>query len=314
MATSNSTDFTQTRNEIIEDALTLIGAIGIGDTPESSDYTFCSKMLNKMIKGWEAQGIHLWTEVEAALFLVDNQNEYVITTSSDRAGDNVVNTTLSAAGTASATTLTLTSTSGMTAADAIGIVLDSGSLQWTTIVSVDSTTAVTITTGLTSVAASGNNIFTYTNRVDRPLRITAARFRDSSFNDRPIKILGRQEFMNIATKTAEGAINSIYYSPGVSTCKLYVWPTPTSSEETLRFSYTRRIQDFDSSSDNADLPQEWLETLTYNLCVRIAPAYGKSLSRMNPDLISLAVSTLSELQLWDSEESSIKVVPNYKWD
>lgn len=314
MATSNSTDFTQTRDQIISDALISIGALGLGETVSTNDLNFCSNMLNKLIKAWEGQGINLWTEVESTLFLTPSQNEYVITTTGDRAGDNTKNTTLSISAASSATSLTLGSTSGMTAADVIGIVLDSGSIHFTTIVSVDSSTAVTIASGLASAAASGNNVFTYTTRTDRPLHITSARFRDASFTDRPIRMVGRTEFMQIATKSSTGKANIAYYSPGVSTAKLYVWPTPDSSSDTIKLSYIRRIQDFDAGTDTPDLPQEWLLTLTLNLAVIIAPAYGKSLSKTNPDLLMLAQTSLLEMQLWDAEEASIRVVPNYRWD
>src|SRR5690349_18697247 len=50
-----------------------------------------------------------------------------------------------------------TSSAGMTIADNIGIKLDDSTRQWTTIVSIDSATQITVTDALTSSAGQGNS-------------------------------------------------------------------------------------------------------------------------------------------------------------
>ena len=54
-----STSFSQTRDQISTDALMLLGIYGSEDTPNTNDLNICSNLLNKMLKGWEGQGIHL---------------------------------------------------------------------------------------------------------------------------------------------------------------------------------------------------------------------------------------------------------------
>jgi uncharacterized protein YaiI (UPF0178 family) len=315
MATSNSTNFTQTRNEIIADVYQILGVYGSGDTVSSNDYTLASNLLNKMVKAWQAQGIHLWTEQEAALFLTEGKQSYSLSSSAtEKTGDDPIYTTLSAAASSSATSLTVTSTSGMTAADNIGIKLDDNTLHWTTIVSVDSSTALTITSGLASAAASGNNVFTFTTRTDRPLHISSARFRHASGTERPLEIRGRTQFMQIPNKSSTGKANQCYYSPKVSTATFYVWPTADDVGDCIPFSYVRRIQDFDASSDTPDLPQEWLEPITYNLAVRVAPAFGINIQKKDPSIAVIAAQSLMDMMLWDSEEGSVHIVPNYRFD
>lgn len=312
MATSGSTNFSQTRNEIITDALQLLGVLGAGDTAAANDVTFCSSMLNKMVKAWQGQGIHLWKETEGTVFLIDGQSEYTLSSSGAKAGDNAVETTLSASG--SGTTLTVTSTTGMTAADQIGIELDNNTRQWTTIVSVDSSTALTITTALTSAAASGNTVFTYTTAINKPLYITSARHRNSDNIDRPIRLDGRVEFMNLANKTTEGVPNQIFYAPQLTTGKLYVYPTPDDVSDRLKISYIKMLDDFDASGDDADFPSEWLEALTYNLSVRVAPSYGINLQKRSPEILVMAGTSLLNMELWDAENSSVRIVPNNRYD
>ncbi len=314
MTTSGSVDFNQTRNEIITDSLVLLGIYDPGDTVNSSDINFCSNILNKMVKGWEAQGLHLWTAQEATLFLNLNQKSYSLSSSSstDICGDDAKFTTLTAD--ASGASLTVDSTTGFSVSDKIGIVLDDLTTQWTTIASVDSTTAVTLNASLTSAASSGNSVFVFTTRTDRPLAITSARYRDGGGSERPIERDGRTDFMEIPLKDSTGPTIRIFYSPKVSSATLYTWPVCDDPNGCITFSYLRRIQDFDSSSDNPDLPQEWLECITYNLAIRIASAYGIATQKLNPDISLIAQSSLAEMTLWDDDDGSLIICPAYRMD
>ncbi len=309
MTTSGSTNYNLTRNEIIAHALTKLGVYRPGATVRAADYTFCSTELNLMIKSWEGQGIHLWTQEEGGLFLTANQYKYTLSSSTtDKIGKNPVQTYLTAD--CSGTTVTVNSTTGMTAADNIGIALDDNTISWTTIVSVDSSTQITITSAPSSTGSSGNAVYTYTTATGRALYIKSARLQTSSGTERPIKVMGSQEFMDQPNKQSTGVINSIYYSPKVDSGLLYVWMTPSDVNECIRFTYARSIEDLDASSDNPDFPQEWLDALTSNLAIRVAGAYGKNLSKSDPALLNQAQQTLLQLQLFDLEEGSSYVVPN----
>jgi hypothetical protein len=310
MATSSSTNFLQTRNEIISDALRLIGKLGVGDSLDANDADFCSSMLNKMIKAWQGQGIHLWREQEGTLFLRDGVSEYTLSsTSTDQAGDNVVETTLSAAEAVAQTVLSVTSTTGISVSDNVGIELDDGTRQWTTVSSVGAST-ITVADALTGAAASGNTVFAYTNQTGKPMQVTSARLRNADGTDIVLTILGRKEFMEIANKTTEGTPVQAYISFLATSAQVYLWPVPNDINERVKFSYVRAVQDFDSGSDDPDFPSEWLEALTFNLAIRIAPAYGIQIKSQNPDLYDLAVSSLLNMQLWNGEESSVRIVPN----
>ena len=313
MATSNSTNFTQSRDQIISDALQLIGRLGEGETATSNALSFGSNILNKLVKHLEAQGIHLWTESEGTIFLRDGINKYTLSSSGDKACDDstLVETELTSAG--SGTTLAVTTTTGMTASDVIGIELDDNTRQWTTIVSVDSSTGLTITAALTGAASSGNTVFSYTTNVGRVLKIIDARCRTSEVNDMSMKVIGRTQYMRITTKTTESSPNVLFYSPNRDDGTLYVWPTPNTVSDRIKMSYLRTIQDFDSGSDNADLPQEWLHALTLLLARALASAYGLNLQKMNPDLLQQAVQAQEELKLWDNDMGSVFILPE-DWD
>lgn len=307
MSTSNSTDYNQTRDDIIVDALWRLGVVRSGGTVPTNDYTRCSTVLNKLVKHLQAIGLHTWAENEGTLFLINGQSKYTITGSGNIAGDDSLNTTISSS--SSGTTLTVTSTTGMSIADKIGIELDNGTRQWTTIVSVDSSTSLTITDALTNTASATNTVYTYTNNSTKPIGITSIRFRDTSNIDVPLMILGRDEYMEISDKTlASSTISTAMVEIGRTSTSIYMWPVPDSCKYRLVYSYSRQLQDFDNSSDNPDFPSEWLETLTLNLMAKIAPAYGKKDQELQSILMD-AKQSLKEMKLNDINNGSIKVCP-----
>jgi hypothetical protein len=311
MATSGSINFTQTCNEVILDALQLIGAYGIGFTVSAEDMTFARSMLNKMVKAWATRGLHLFTKEEGVLYLTPGVNEYIIgSTAKATLASDEVTTSLNGALAASATSVTVDSTTSMTVADVIGIVLTDKTIHWTTIATIPSSTTLTLTTGVTGAAADNNLVFTYTTAMPRILRVLNARRRTGigdTLTDIAISTIAYQEYQQLPTKSTQTVPTQCVYKPGSSYGSMYIWGASSTGEERIMFTYERVIEDLDSTSDNFDFPPEWLETLTYQLAVRLARPFGKP-SAMN-DLLPLAESMLNNLLDWDSEVASIDFCP-----
>ena len=78
MATSGTTTFSVTRNNIIEASLRLLGVLEEGAQPTSQAIESASMVLNMMLKDWMTDGIKLWTTHEIILPLVNNKNTYTI--------------------------------------------------------------------------------------------------------------------------------------------------------------------------------------------------------------------------------------------
>src|SRR5207247_2270787 len=88
-----------------------------------------------------------------------------------------LNTTTTANVSASGTSIPLTSVTGMTIGDHIGIELDSETIYWTTISSFSSLNAVIPASGLPSQASSGSVVFTYTTTATQPIVVETAFLR-----------------------------------------------------------------------------------------------------------------------------------------
>lgn len=270
MPSSNSYNFSVTRSDIIEEAYELAGMYSEGDTLSSDDISVAARKLNMMVKGLMARGIHLWGITQATLFLVKGTGSYSIGPTGTHCSSAYVNTTLSAAAASGATSITMASTTGMSASDNIGILLDDGTIHWTTISGAPGS-PTTIASGLASAAASGNVVFTYTSKVQRPNRIivdTVYR-RDINNNDIPIELVGRTTYLSLTSKTSQGKAVQCWYDPTLTNGTLYLWPTPNLATDVIRFSFERPFQDFDAAGDEPDFPIEWAEPLAYGLGTRL---------------------------------------------
>lgn len=278
MSRSGSYNYSLDRDTIIKRAMQLANIININGTARGADHEYAVDIFQSMIKMWQAEGIQLWNRRQATLFTAYQDEQYSVSNSGDHCANSYINTTLSADEASGQTVLSVTSSTGMTAADNIGIELTDGTRQWTTIVSVDSATQITITTALTGAAASGNTIITYTNKIsDRPLRILDARSVDIANNKNSVsmEIIGYDQYFNIPAKTTDGRPLNYYYDKLLDVGVLYLYPRPNNVNELIEFTYHEAIEDVDSSTDNVDFPTEWTLPLIYGVATELCVAFGK---------------------------------------
>src|SRR3972149_4867792 len=124
MSTSGSVNFAVTRDQIITAAANEIGILGEGVTPSANMVSDFSLRLNSWTKSLMAQGAKLWAMKLATLFLAEGTASYSLGATGTHCTNSYVQTTLSTDEAASSVSLSLTSTTGMSASDNIGIVLD----------------------------------------------------------------------------------------------------------------------------------------------------------------------------------------------
>ena len=308
MAVSGSTDYVVTRNNIIYDALWLINALGENETPSNEMINRCSRVLNNMIKAWQADGLNLWTITEGIIFPIEGQVTYTIdgSTATSAMTYKAKTTLISDAG-AAAVTLIGDDTTGMTAADKITITLDDGTVHTTTISSVDSTTQLTISSGLASAAASGQYVVAYTSTMLRPNEILSVRWMNDSGRERPLFQLNKQQYYNIPNKLQTGTPTSFYYDPQMDNGIFHCWLAPSSSKGLFMVTHVREVDDFDAANDNPDFPVEWSEALTYGLAMRIGSAYGRQ-DLVNSTIGPMAQAFYETLLSSDNEKNNMSIM------
>lgn len=293
----------KTRNEIIEQALKIIGVIAEGENPSSDQISDGAIRLDWMVKRWQSSGVHLWSEREATLFLVKGQSSYILGEgSSEHATTSFTETTLSADEASGQTELSLTSSTGLAVGDYLGVVLDDNTIHWSTVTVVS---PPTINDALTGNAASGNAVYYYTNKVNKPLRIPDARRRQDNIDIAMTK-LGRIDYLELPDKNTEGSPVQFYYKPNINDGELFIWNTASdASTQQVKFTFLDLLDVFDTSASNADFPNEWLQALVYNLAVDLSADYGQPLPQHT---LMQAERYYKDALEWDDEDAPVEFV------
>src|SRR5574343_8473 len=213
MSTSGTSTLARNRDQLIASALRKINAVESGETPDSAAINEASDALNVMIKHWQGSGIQIWTTQEAILFPVANQVRYTLGTgTTDRVLGPYVQTSISSAASIGASSITVDSTVGIANGYTIGIMLDDGTIQWTTVNGAPSST-VPLTAVLTAAASVDNPVFVSpTSTLVRPLKIISARAHNlESLIDTPVDEMDRVEYQEMPNKTSTGSVTSFHY-------------------------------------------------------------------------------------------------------
>ena len=314
MATSGSYDSNSTRNQIIDTALRKIGVLAEGETSSSQQVADAASDMERMIKAWQGQGIHIWKETEAVLFLATSQSIYSLgatTTDHYVLYDDLTTTTLSAAAADTATSLTVSSISGISDGDYIGIVMDDTTIHWSTVNGTPAGSTVNIDDAIDDDAASGNAVYAYTSKAVRPLQVRSARVQLDSTSETIVTEVGGEGYFDLSNKSASGVPISYYYKPALSNGKLYLYPTTSDERYYLNLTTYIPIEDFDTSSNNPDFPVEWHEAIVWNLGKRLLPEYGINDPVTVQMVVGMAAESLQIASDFDVEEGDIIIMPDY---
>ena len=328
MATSGTQLFKVNRDQLILSALRLCGAVdpeaaAVVSTTQTDN---AAQALNMMVKSWEAKGLQLWEKRYAVLFPQLNQSQYVLgspgpsgdhaclstplgtgfvqTTVVSQTGLTLVVDTTSTVATAGIPAITIASTWN------IGIQQTDGSLFWTTVNGAPVGNTITLTATSGTNATAGSYVYAYQTKLFRPLRITDGFVRQAaSTNDVPITIISRENYNRFGNKTSTGTPIQAMYDPQLTTGYLYLYPAPSTVAQLIYLEIQKPIDDFSTSTDDYDLPQEWVEALKFNLALRLAPEYRVP-RETYAQIKELAVSTYALIDSWDQEQASVSFGPN----
>ena len=293
---SGSYDYNLTAAQIITEAMELIGKVGVGLPISYEDQATCLRTLEMMVKEWAGEGIGLWTQVEMTLFQSYGGYSYDIGPTGDHCSALGYKTEIYEASDLGDSTITVDDDENITDGDVIGVELEDGTIQWTTVDGTPSSNVVTLDDVLTDDVTVDSHVYNYTALAQRPLQIIEARVVRSTGYETPLKIISRDEYMRLSNKTSTGSAIQIYYDPVLTNGKMLVWQACSDVKEYIKFTSKIQIQDFDAATTYPDFPSQWLIALAWNLAVLIAPKFGVKLS----DKFELRAENF-KLQMTDSD-------------
>lgn len=152
----------------------------------------------------------------------------------------------------------------------------------------------------------------------KPMRVEAARRKLTLGGyETPMTMWSRQEYLDQPNKTSSPSTPvNFYYDPQRDVGTLFLWPAPNvpvAAANTVELDILRPMFLMDSSADTLDFPQEWQETIVYNLAVRLMakfPVNDPSLANL---IVAQSSSLMAKLKAWDNEQASIFLQPEDRW-
>ena len=148
----------------------------------------------------------------------------------------------------------------------------------------------TLTAGTGSYTwGSGGNISTA-----RPNQVTGAYILEGGTITHPVDIITEGTYRGISVKDITGLPYSLFFHPNYPLASLYLYPVPDSAYVLYLDSYKpfTETSSFGLTTDTISFPSYYEEPIIYNLAVRLAPEYGKSVSS---EVGAIAKSSLDAL-------------------
>jgi len=305
MALSGTYELTFTMNDLIQESFELLQIAGDGETLSGNMLTRAKMSANLMFKSFEQDGPHLWTETEGSLFLAVGQEKYDFSTA--KLSNNWFETTLSADASSGAGSITVTSASDILSGDTIGIILDDNDLFWTTVNGTPVGASVVLTDVLTGAASSGNFVRNYRDTFIPAVRINNVRRKESTDYEIPIVFQSRKDYFNLPNKSQQGTPIQAYFSRQQDAGIMYVWNSPSSSVPVINFSYERKMQIVENTSDDLDFPPEQFEMVAYQLAKRLLAKFSGTTPERAAFIINEADKLLDLALSFDSPVYPVKV-------
>lgn len=273
MTSSGEYSFSMDRNEIIYRALALVGVASQFRNPSAEEYAVGAIWLNILIKAWQKKGLRPTQQTQIVVFLDTVKNQYTLGPNGDHASYTYNQTETTADASSGATAIVVDSATGFAAGYAVGIEISPTEMQWTTVSSVVGTT-INLTDALDSDVITGNVVFVYPAKVQKPLRFNNCQRALPDGTEAIVGIENRSDYFNISNKTIQGYVTQLHYSPKVNDGELYVFPISAQVTQVLKATVEYPLEVFTASTQTPPFPAEWYSPMIYGLATLMAPEFG----------------------------------------
>lgn len=241
MATSGSSDWTLTRDQIIREALERIGVFPPGSAIPVEIITSATVTLHALVKSLQNEDIFLWTR---------ERKTKTLTASSEVTGTDSSIYTCIRSHTSAATS------KPVTGADYSTYWIKRGA------------TGGVWTTG-TAYSSIGDFVVD-ANIID----IEKVFVRDADA-DSSIEIISLSKYMDITNKGNTGKPTRMAVDRQLIP-RIYLYPQPDLTSYVIHYLATRKLEDFDNGDNTPDFPERWISMLITGLAYKLSFKYGSS--------------------------------------
>ena len=145
---------------------------------------------------------------------------------------------------------------------------------------------------------AGTGVYTWGSGGDisstRPNQVTGAYILESGTTTHPVDIITEGSYRGISVKTTTGLPYSLFFYSNYPLASVYLYPVPDSAYVLYLDSYKPFAEtgSFGLVTDTIVFPSYYEEAIIYNLAIRLAPEYGKSVSSEVGVIAKTALDTL----------------------
>lgn len=160
-----------------------------------------------------------------------------------------------------------------------------------------------------------------------PKKLLQAYYRNNDTSiDTPITLITRQEYNMLSPAASTGPVTQIYYraprqndssvNSGNYQGTCFFVPTPTTAwlaDNVIWIEGILPLQDFDSATDNPDIPDYLVNALVWALADQLSYEYGVGLAERS--MVTKKAQFHKAVALsYDQEEGSIFIMPEPRWE
>jgi len=314
MATSGNYTLALSVNDAAAEAFDILQIAADGESLDGDMIARFKRSGNLLLKEWQSQGMHLWTETEGSLFLKVGQEKYDFRQSTTRVTNEYFETTTTADTAAGVYTFSVTSADDIERNDVIGIVQNDNDLFWTTVTFINGAT-VTVKDAIPLATNSGAFVRNYRDTFIPVSRVTDIRRKEGEDYEIQIVNASREEYFALPNKDQTGTPIQAYYDrqdvAGEKYGVMYFWNSPISSVPVINFTYERKMQVMTQGEETLDVPEYAQEAFIYNVAVKLIPKYGASPER-TALIMSEAQRLKNDMLSFDTDSHPIKIgMPRY---
>lgn len=320
MATSGTSNFLVTEQEIIETAMKSIGKLGEGEPISPEAYSDCRFFLNMIMKQWQgradmAPGLKTWTRQIGYRFLSS-------TTGTMKTGPQYpgwtnifFQTTASASASEGDSLVSCTNVGDMSDGDYFGVILVDGSLFWTEIVSITGNN-VQLLGNLPNDVNVLTTVFTYTTPAEQPIIVEAVNLRNPNMSDQLVGLMTMQQYQMLPAKNMPSNIanpTAVYVQRNLDYTTLYLdCAAANNTAWYLVIEYMVEAEDLNEPAQNPAYPKEWYRALVWALAREIAPVWNAAWTSLHENNYTQALLVARQVE---PEVTAMFFQPNgnYAW-
>jgi hypothetical protein len=139
-----------------------------------------------------------------------------------------------------------------------------------------------------------------------PVKTDLAFIKDSNNNEFPIELVDNKKWGEIIDKSTTSTYPSkIYIDENYPLRKVYLYPVPSESSTLILHNF-RKLSQISALTTSFSLPDGYERAIEYNLCIELAPEYGKSVPA---EIMKVANEALANIKRVNIQNRERKVDP-----